>query len=93
MPRCPGSRFGDLKELRHAREGLSDQAKFPNYGGCHKAHNFLVQNLKRVGRDFILPVPETFADGRKVAAVNGQDEARADWLDGSGTRRASILAG
>jgi hypothetical protein len=39
---------------------------------------FLVQNLKRVGRDFTPPVPETFAmvDGRRVAAVNGQDEAR-----------------
>ena len=50
-----------------------------------------------VRRDFSRAGPETFAmvDGRWVAAVNGQDEARAArgaWLDGSSTRRASAVA-
>jgi hypothetical protein len=46
--------------LLDRRERL-DQAKFEIKAVATKRIIFLVQNLKRVGRDFTPPVPETFA--------------------------------
>ena len=51
-----------------------DQAKFQIKAVATKCIFFLVQNLKRVGRDFTPAVPETFAmvDGRMGARLGGR---------------------
>ena len=52
-----------------------DQVKFQIKAVATKRVIFLVQNLKRVGRDFTPPVPETFAmvgwsTGMRMVAVD-----------------------